>query len=184
MSEHTVTLTVNGATEEVGVEARTLLVHALREELGYTGPKVGCERGKCGACTVHVDGDAVKSCTVLAVQADGADVTTVEGLADDRLADDGLHPVQDALHEEHGVQCGYCTPGVAMTAAALLDDDADPSRDEIRAGLKGNVCRCTGYGNVVDAVEVAADRTADGGGGDGRRMNAADRTDTNDAGGD
>jgi carbon-monoxide dehydrogenase small subunit len=152
MSEHDVALTVDGTEEEVTVEARTLLVHALRDELDYTGPKVGCETGKCGACTVHLDGDAVKSCTVLAAQADGCEVTTVEGVADG----DSLHPVQSSLHDEHGLQCGYCTPGVVMTATDLLADERDPSRDEIRTALKGNICRCTGYQNIVDAVESAA----------------------------
>ncbi len=159
MTRHDITLTVNGTTQELTVESRTLLVHALRDDLGYTGPNVGCETGTCGACTVHLDGDAVKSCTVLAVQADGSDVTTVEGMADG----DDLHPVQAALHEEHGLQCGYCTPGIAMTAAELLDAEPDPDRDAIREGLKGNVCRCTGYHNVVDAIETAADATTEGG---------------------
>ncbi len=166
MSDHDVTLTVDGTEEELTVEARTLLVHALRDELGYTAPKVGCESGTCGACTVHVDGEAVKSCTVLAVKADGAEVTTAAGLAgghgDD--ADDGdLHPIQTAFHEEHGLQCGYCTPGMVMSVADLLAERPDPSREEIRDALKGNVCRCTGYHNVVDAVETAAEKLRDGG---------------------
>ena len=151
MSEHDITLAVNGMREELTVEARTLLVHALRDDLGYTGPNVGCESGKCGACTVHLDGEAVKSCTVLAVQADGSEVTTVEG-----LADDGLTPIQESFREEHGLQCGYCTPGMVLTTDRLLDGDPHPSREEIRAALKGNVCRCTGYQNIVDAVESAA----------------------------
>ena len=160
MFEHDITLTVNGATEELTVESRTLLVHALREGLGYTGPNVGCESGKCGACTVHLDGEAVKSCTVLAVQADGEEVTTVEGMAGNGgggTDGDSLHPVQRAFHEEHGLQCGYCTPGMVMTAAQVLDEDSDPSRERIRESLKGNICRCTGYHNVVNAVESAAD---------------------------
>ncbi|MDS0299314.1 (2Fe-2S)-binding protein [Halogeometricum sp. S1BR25-6] len=163
MYEHDITLTVNGATEELTVESRTLLVHALRDGLGYTGPNVGCESGKCGACTVHLDGDAVKSCTLLAVQADGGAVTTVEGMATADGADgpddaaDALHPIQRAFHEEHGLQCGYCTPGMVMTAAQVLEENPDPSREAIRASLKGNICRCTGYHNVVNAVESAAD---------------------------
>ncbi|MFP8952774.1 (2Fe-2S)-binding protein [Natrialbaceae archaeon A-arb3/5] len=149
---HDITLTVNGTERELRVEPQTLLVHALRDELGYTGPKVGCESTLCGACTVHLDGDAVKSCTLLAVQADGAEITTVEGLGD---ADD-LHPLQESFQEEHGLQCGYCTPGMLLTALSLLEENADPSRAEIREAIEGNVCRCTGYQNIVDAVETAA----------------------------
>ena len=152
MTDHEITLTVDGTDEALTVESRTLLVHALRDELGYTAPNVGCETSKCGACTVHLDGDAVKSCTVLAVQADGSEVTTAGGLADGT----DLHPMQTAFHEEHGLQCGYCTPGMVMTATDLLADDPDPDREEIRTGLKGNVCRCTGYQNIVNAVETAA----------------------------
>ncbi|MDS0294611.1 (2Fe-2S)-binding protein [Halogeometricum luteum] len=164
MYEHDITLTVNGATEELTVESRTLLVHALRDGLDYTGPNVGCESGKCGVCTVHLDGEAVKSCTLLAVQADGGEVTTVEGLAGEKGGTagvddpaDALHPIQRAFHEEHGLQCGYCTPGMVMTAAQVLEENPDPSREAIRASLKGNICRCTGYHNVVNAVESAAD---------------------------
>mgnify|MGYP000123666855 FL=1 len=156
MSEHEVAFTVNGEPESVSVEARTLLVHALRD-LGYTGPNVGCESGKCGACTVHLDGEAVKSCTMLAVQADGREVTTVAG-----VSEDGLDAVQEAFHEEHGLQCGYCTPGMVMTVEAFLEENPDPSREEVRAALKGNICRCTGYQNIVDAVQAAAaERRAD-----------------------
>jgi len=154
MSEHEVTLTVDGTTERLAVPARTLLVHTLRDELGYTAPKVGCESGTCGACTVHLDGDAVKSCTVLTVQADGCEVTTAAG-----LAADGLHPVQRRFHEEHALQCGYCTPGLVMTTVDLL---ADGETDEVRAALKGNVCRCTGYRNVVRAFERATATEAGG----------------------
>nr|WP_207891655.1 (2Fe-2S)-binding protein [Natrarchaeobius halalkaliphilus] len=154
ITTHEITLTVNGTKRELSVEPRTLLIHALRDHLGYTGPKVGCESSLCGACTVHVDGKAVKSCTLLAVQADGADVTTVEGLG----AADELHPLQAAFQDEHGLQCGYCTPGVLLSALALLESEPDPSRTEIRAALEGNLCRCTGYQNIVDAVETAADR--------------------------
>jgi carbon-monoxide dehydrogenase small subunit len=161
MSTHDITLTADGTTEELTVESRTLLVHALRDELGDTAPNVGCESGKCGACTVELDGDAVKSCTVLAVQADGSSVTTAAG-----LADGGLDPVQRAFHDEHGLQCGYCTPGMLATTHQLLAENPDPSRAEIRRALKGNVCRCTGYESIVDAVETAAARlrTGDGGG--------------------
>ena len=161
MSEHDITLTVDGERAELTVEARTLLVHALREDLDRTVPQVGCESSACGACTVRVDGDAVKSCTVLAVQADGADVTTAAGLADG----DDLHPVQRAFHDAHGLQCGYCTPGMVVTAIDILEDDPDPSREAIRRELKGNVCRCTGYQNIVDAVQQAAAESTDAGAG-------------------
>ncbi|MEY7851191.1 (2Fe-2S)-binding protein [Natrarchaeobius sp. A-rgal3] len=164
MTEHDITLTVNGTDHELAVKSRTLLVHALRDELGYTGTNVGCESSLCGACTVHLDGDAVKSCTVLAVQADGAAVETVEGLAENGE----FHPIQDGFQEEHGLQCGYCTPGMMMAATDLLAENPDPDREEIREGLEGNLCRCTGYQNIVDAVENAADEmrfeaVADGG---------------------
>ncbi|KZN24822.1 carbon monoxide dehydrogenase [Haladaptatus sp. R4] len=154
MTEHDITITVNGEEKDLTVESRTLLVHALRDELGYTGPNVGCESSTCGACTVHLDGDAVKSCTVLAVQADGCDVTTVEGLADGPE----LNPVQESFQEEHGLQCGYCTPGMIMTAQQFLEENPDPSREEIREALEGNLCRCTGYQNIVNAVESAAEK--------------------------
>jgi carbon-monoxide dehydrogenase small subunit len=167
MSTQEISLTVNGTDHELDVEPRKLLIHVLRDELGYTGPNVGCESSMCGACTVHLDDRAVKSCTVLAVQADGADVTTVEGLADG----DQLHPIQQGFREEHGLQCGYCTPGMMMTATQLLADDPDPSRDEIREALEGNLCRCTGYQNIVRSVENAAETlrsqaAGDGGGAD------------------
>jgi len=161
-----ISLTVNGTDHELSVEPRSLLIHVLRDELGYTGPNVGCESSMCGACTVHLDGDAVKSCTVLAVQADGREVTTVEGLAEDGE----FHPIQKGFQEEHGLQCGYCTPGMMMTATQLLEDNPDPTRDEIREALEGNLCRCTGYQNIVRAVENAAEKMqeqpamADGGG--------------------
>lgn len=158
MSTHDLSLTVNGTEVEASVDARTLLVHVLRDELGYTGPKVGCETGKCGACTVLVDGEAVKSCTQLGVQADGAAITTIAGLDTDT---DELSPLQASFHEEHGVQCGYCTPGMLLAADRLLREIPDPSPAEIRRGLKGNICRCTGYQNIVRAVEAAAaDRAA------------------------
>jgi carbon-monoxide dehydrogenase small subunit len=165
MATHDISLTVNGTDHDLTVASRTLLIHALRDRLDYTGPNVGCESGKCGACTVHVDGEAVKACTELAVRADGSEVTTVAGVADG----DDLHPVQRSLHEAHGLQCGYCTPGVVMTSLDLLDDEPEPDREEIRGALKGNVCRCTGYGRIVDAIEDAAaelhpDGEADGAG--------------------
>jgi len=161
-----ISLTVNGTEHELSVEPRTLLIHVLRDELGYTGPNVGCESSMCGACTIHLDGEAVKSCTVLAVQADGREVTTVEGLADDGE----FHPIQEGFQEEHGLQCGYCTPGMMMTATQLLEENPDPTADEIREALEGNLCRCTGYQNIVRAVENAAEKmqeqpaVADGGG--------------------
>jgi carbon-monoxide dehydrogenase small subunit len=162
---HDITLTVNGTEQELSVEPRTLLIHVLRDELGYKGPNVGCESSMCGACTVHVDGEAVKSCTMLAVQADGAEVTTVEGLSEDGE----FHPIQEGFQEEHGLQCGYCTPGMMMTATQLLEENPDPSEEEIREALEGNLCRCTGYQNIVRAVESAAEKmqpeaVADGGG--------------------
>ena len=142
-----IALTVNGSPIAREVEARTLLVYFLREELGLTGTHVGCDTSSCGACTVHLDGEAVKSCTVLAVQADGSEVTTIEG-----LAANGLHPMQQAFHEQHALQCGYCTPGMIMSATHLLARNPNPTEDEIRHGLEGNLCRCTGYQNIVDAV--------------------------------
>jgi len=144
---------VNGATHEREVEPRTLLVHFLREELGLTGTNVGCETSLCGACTVWMDGLAVKSCTQLAVQADGASVTTIEGLA----TNGDLHPLQEAFWQEHGLQCGYCTPGMVMAGAKLLESDPDPDEATIRTALKGNLCRCTGYHNIVRAVQRAAE---------------------------
>ena len=146
-----IALTVNGSRIERDVEPRTLLVYFLREELGLTGTHIGCDTSSCGACTVHLDGEAVKSCTVLAVQADGSAVTTIEG-----LSDDGLHPVQQAFHETHALQCGYCTPGMIMSATQLLERNPNPTEDEIRDGLEGNLCRCTGYQNIVEAVKHAA----------------------------
>jgi len=147
-----VRLSVNGRVHELDVEPRLLLVHLLRDELGLTGTHVGCDTTNCGACTVHLDGEAVKSCTVLAAQADGTKVTTIEGLAQG----DELHPLQEAFWEDHGLQCGYCTPGMIMAAADLLARNPSPSEDEIRHGLEGNLCRCTGYHNIVRAVADAA----------------------------
>jgi carbon-monoxide dehydrogenase small subunit len=158
MSTVPVRLTVNGETREVEVEPRLLLVHLLRDTLGLTGTHVGCDTTNCGACTVHLDGEAVKSCTVLAVQADGAEVRTIEGMADG----DKLHPLQEAFWNDHGLQCGYCTPGMIMAAADLLQRNPDPTEEEVRHGLEGNLCRCTGYHNIVKAVLDAA-KTGKGG---------------------
>ena len=147
-----VQMTVNGESHASEVEPRLLLVHYLRDVLGLTGTHVGCDTTNCGACTVHLDGDAVKSCTVLAVQADGCEVTTIEGLTHDGE----LHALQDAFWADHALQCGFCTPGMIMAAAALLERNPDPSDEEIRHGLEGNLCRCTGYQNIVKAVRTAA----------------------------
>jgi aerobic carbon-monoxide dehydrogenase small subunit len=147
-----VTMTVNGASRTAEIEPRTLLVHLLREHLNLTGTHVGCDTSNCGACTVWLDGEAVKSCTVLAVQADGHEVTTIEGLTEDGE----LHPMQRAFHENHGLQCGYCTPGMVMAAIKLLEHNPSPTDEEIRHGLEGNLCRCTGYENIVAAVRSAA----------------------------
>jgi carbon-monoxide dehydrogenase small subunit len=153
-----VTVTVDGIRYDDEVEPRLLLVHYLRERLGRTGTPVGCDTSNCGACTVLLDGVSVKSCSVLAVQADGAEVTTIQGLA----TDGELHPLQRAFHENHALQCGYCTPGMIMAALDLLRDNPDPSEDEIRHGLEGNLCRCTGYQNIVRAVQQAAREGAGG----------------------
>ena len=147
-----ITVTVNGVRHEADVEERELLVYYLREGLGLTGTTVGCDTSSCGACTVHVDGESVKSCTVLAVQADGAEVTTIEGLA----TNGELHPMQAAFQEHHGLQCGFCTPGMIMAAVGLLNENPSPSEAEIRHGLEGNFCRCTGYQNIVKAVSAVA----------------------------
>jgi carbon-monoxide dehydrogenase small subunit len=149
----TVRVRVNGIAHEMYVEPRLLLVHALRDQLGLTGTHVGCDTSNCGACTVHLDGQAVKSCTVLAVQADGAQVTTIEGLG----TPDALHPVQEAFWEHHGLQCGYCTPGMIMAGADLLERNPHPSEAEVRHALEGNLCRCTGYHNIVKAIMSAAE---------------------------
>ena len=151
-----VALNVNGVRREAQVEPRQLLVHFLREQLGLTGTNVGCDTTTCGACTVLLDGRSVKACTVLAVQADGREVTTIEGLA----RDGELHPLQRAFHEEHALQCGYCTPGMIMAAVSLIEEHGALSEDEVRKGLEGNLCRCTGYQNIVDAVVRAADELA------------------------
>jgi carbon-monoxide dehydrogenase small subunit len=150
-----VTLHVNGAAHELAVEPRLLLLDALRDELGLGGTHAGCEQGACGACTVLVDGEAVRSCLMFAVQAGGRAITTIEGLREPSAED--LHPVQQAFSEHHGLQCGFCTPGMVMASVALLDENPQPSEDEIRIALAGNICRCTGYVNIVRAVEAAAE---------------------------
>ena len=147
-----INLTVNNQSVTKEVEGRTLLVELIREGLGLTGTHIGCDTSQCGACVVHVNGQPVKSCTMLAVQADGADVLTVEGVS----PDGGLSPLQQALHEPHGLQCGFCTPGMVMTATALLNDNPYPTEAEVRHGLEGNLCRCTGYQNIVEAIMAAA----------------------------
>ncbi|NJN18339.1 MAG: (2Fe-2S)-binding protein [Oscillochloris sp.] len=152
----TITVTVNGVSRTNEVEPRTLLVHYLREQLSLTGTHIGCDTSQCGACVVHVNGESVKSCTMLAVQADGATIMTIEGLA----ANGNLHPLQEGFWEKHGLQCGFCTPGMIMAAADLLKQNPNPSDDEIRHGLEGNLCRCTGYENIVRAVRYAAEKMA------------------------
>lgn len=147
-----ISVTVNGKTHHSTVEGRTTLVQYLREDLGLTGAHVGCDTSGCGACTVHVDGKSIKSCTMLAAQADGCEVKTIEGMANG----EELHPLQEAFREEHGLQCGFCTPGMIMSAADLLQRNSDPSETEIREALEGNICRCTGYHNIVRAIQGAA----------------------------
>ncbi|NND84459.1 MAG: (2Fe-2S)-binding protein [Acidimicrobiia bacterium] len=147
-----ISIRVNGSPVTADVEPRTLLVHFLREDLGLTGTHIGCETSYCGACTVHVDGKPVKSCTILAVQADGREVRTIEGVA----PPDALHPLQEGFSERHGLQCGYCTPGMIMSALDLIERDPDPSEDDIRHAIEGNLCRCTGYFSIVKSVEYAA----------------------------
>lgn len=151
---HSITLTVNGKTVSAEVEGRTMLVDFLREHLSLTGTHVGCDTSNCGACTIHVDGLSVKSCTMLAAQADGATITTIEGLA----SGDELHPIQEGFKEKHGLQCGFCTPGMVMSAADLLKKNPKPSETEIRRALEGNFCRCTGYHNIVEAIQYAAEK--------------------------
>jgi aerobic carbon-monoxide dehydrogenase small subunit len=148
-----VTITINGEEQKHDVEARTLLVHYIREHAGLTGTNIGCDTSSCGACSVHLNGEAVKSCTLLAAQADGQEVRTIEGMA---AADGTLHPMQQAFMENHGLQCGYCTPGMVMAATSLLDENANPTEEEVRLGLEGNLCRCTGYHNIVKSVLAAA----------------------------
>jgi aerobic carbon-monoxide dehydrogenase small subunit len=147
-----VSITVNGAEHVLDLEPRELLVYVLRERLGLTGTNVGCDTSSCGACTVLLDGESVKSCTLLGVQVDGHEITTIEGLATNGT----MHPVQEAFHEQHGLQCGYCTPGLIMATVSLLDETPNPTEEEIRHALEGNLCRCTGYHNIVRAVQAAA----------------------------
>jgi len=154
MARHDIHVTVNGVTQDLQVESRLLLVHLLRENLRLTGTHIGCDTTHCGACTVLLDGEPVKSCTILAVQADGARIATVEGLEQNGK----LHPVQEAFWEKHGLQCGYCTPGMLMTGCALLARNKDPTEPEIRDAISGNLCRCTGYSNIVKAIQSAAER--------------------------
>jgi carbon-monoxide dehydrogenase small subunit len=150
-----VRLSVNGAEHDLEVEPRLLLVHALRDKLGLTGTHVGCDTSNCGACTVHFNGEAVKSCTILAVQAEGAEVTTIEGIG----SEGDLHPMQEAFWNNHGLQCGYCTPGMIMASAALISENPNPTEDEVRHALEGNLCRCTGYHNIVKSVLDAASKS-------------------------
>jgi carbon-monoxide dehydrogenase small subunit len=154
MATHDIHLTVNGVVHDLQVESRLLLVHLLRENLRLTGTHIGCDTTHCGACTVLLDGEPVKSCTILAVQADGGRISTVEGLEQNGK----LHPVQEAFWEKHGLQCGYCTPGMLMTGCALLARNKDPTEPEIREAISGNLCRCTGYSNIVKAIQSAAER--------------------------
>ena len=147
-----ISVTVNGTVHESDVEPRTLLVHYVRETLGLTGTNIGCDTSSCGACSVHLNGEAVKSCTLLAVQADGTEITTIEGLAVDGV----LHPMQEAFRQNHGLQCGYCTPGMVMAATSLLKENPHPTEAEVRIGLEGNLCRCTGYHNIVKSVLACA----------------------------
>jgi len=149
-----ISITVNGVKHDAVVEPRTLLVYFLRENLGLTGTHVGCDTSQCGACTIHLNGRPIKSCTILAAQANGASITTIEGLAHNG----SLHPVQEGFREKHGLQCGYCTPGMIMMAASLLEANSSPSEEEIRHGLEGNLCRCTGYVNIVESVKWTADK--------------------------
>ena len=152
-----ISVTVNGSVHRSDVEPRRLLVHHLRDDIGLTGTNIGCDTSSCGACTVLVDGESVKSCTMLAVQADGREITTIEGLANGSA----MHPMQESFREHHGLQCGYCTPGMVMAAVSLLAEHPDPSEAEVRKGLEGNLCRCTGYHNIVQAILAAASDGAD-----------------------
>jgi|TARA_A100001388_G_scaffold273857_1_gene256417 carbon-monoxide dehydrogenase small subunit len=157
MAKQIVKMTLNGQQVEQLVDSRTLLVHFLREQMNLTGAHIGCETSQCGACTVDIDGESVKACTHLAVQCDGSDVKTVEGLAENGV----LHPVQEAFYEEHGLQCGYCTPGMLMRSYRFLQENPNPTEDEIRTGISGNLCRCTGYQNIIKAVQSAATKLQD-----------------------
>ncbi len=157
MAKQIVKMTLNDQQIEQLVDSRTLLVHFLREQMNLTGAHIGCETSQCGACTVDIDGESVKACTHLAVQCDGSDVKTVEGLAENGV----LHPVQEAFYEEHGLQCGYCTPGMLMRSYRFLQENPNPTEDEIRTGISGNLCRCTGYQNIIKAVQSAATKLQD-----------------------
>ena len=157
MAKQIVKMTLNGQQVEQLVDSRTLLVHFLREQMNLTGAHIGCETSQCGACTVDIDGESVKACTHLAVQCDGSDVKTVEGLAENGV----LHPVQEAFYEEHGLQCGYCTPGMLMRSYRFLQENPNPTEDESRTGISGNLCRCTGYQNIIKAVQSAATKLQD-----------------------
>tara|TARA_B100000212_G_scaffold331926_1_gene299618 strand:+ start:371 stop:862 length:492 start_codon:yes stop_codon:yes gene_type:complete len=157
MAKQIVKMTLNGQQIEQLVDSRTLLVHFLREQMNLTGAHIGCETSQCGACTIDIDGESVKACTHLAVQCDGSDVKTVEGLAENGV----LHPVQEAFYEEHGLQCGYCTPGMLMRSYRFLQENPNPTEDEIRTGISGNLCRCTGYQNIISAVQSAATKLQD-----------------------
>ncbi|PCR90662.1 (2Fe-2S)-binding protein [Natrinema ejinorense] len=182
-----ITLTVNGTEHTIDVEPRQLLVHAIREELDLTGTHIGCDTGNCGACTVLKDGEPIKSCLMFATQADGSELMTVEGMEDLPEAGADLHPLQEGFREEHGLQCGYCTPGMIMSGKALLDENPDPSEEEIREAISGNLCRCTGYQNIVRSIEYAAEEleageiaAADGGvvtDADGSTITPAEMTD-------
>ena len=158
MSRHTIRVTVNGVQHEAEVDARMLLVHFLRDVLNLTGTHIGCDTTNCGACTVLLDGRAIKSCTIFAVQTDGREIMTVEGLAQNGQ----LHPIQEGFWEKHGLQCGYCTPGMMMTAYELLSKNPNPTEEEIRWGISGNLCRCTGYVNIVKAIQYAAEKMREG----------------------
>ena len=157
MAKQIVKMTLNDQQIEQLVDSRTLLVHFLREQMNLTGAHIGCETSQCGACTIDIDGESVKACTHLAVQCDGSDVKTVEGLAENGV----LHPVQEAFYEEHGLQCGYCTPGMLMRSYRFLQENPNPTEDEIRTGISGNLCRCTGYQNIISAVQSAATKLQD-----------------------
>jgi aerobic carbon-monoxide dehydrogenase small subunit len=154
MSQHTITLTVNGEPHSTTIDSRLLLVHYIREQLNLTGTHIGCDTTSCGACTVLVDGRAIKSCTMFAVQADGHAIQTIEGVATDGT----LHPIQEGFWEKHGLQCGFCTPGMIMSAKALLEKNPNPTEEEIRWGISGNLCRCTGYVKIVEAIQYAAEK--------------------------
>lgn len=158
MAKHAITLNINGQDMDVAVDSRELLIHTLRDRLRLTGAHIGCETSHCGACTVDMDGASVKSCTLLAVQAQGAEIRTVEGLA----GAEGLHPIQEGFFQEHGLQCGFCTPGMLMRAWRLLQDNPNPSEEEIRQGMAGNLCRCTGYQNIIRAVQSAGENLRSG----------------------